>query len=848
MTQDMGNKMIIEEHIVPRWEHNSPTLGTKQSHVGNKTMEGLTSSQYDDFVLPVRRERTASTSGANCQYVGSVLRSMRYAACLLLLMVVGVNVVEAQLPTVTTDANSPTYYLIQSAQIPSFYMIPYSTTNNVSTSNVPCEDMRWYFMASGETDYYYIRHNTSGEYLSCTDGAIQLEDLSESTPGDSHKFSIEAIDDYYYIKPKGASASYVTKTNGNVNPTDYVKASTTAEGANSQWKFVASNAIPKPVPFTLYTESTNTYYKIRNVSYNTHYLSINTETSKVNTSSVASDDMVWYFKEASSDEDDYLKYYYILHAATDKYICYDGTTQTASLQDKTTENEEACQFVIVQAARTEGSGSRQKVVECYAMIPKSLKTELWGNNSIALTDTQEGTNVCILNDRTDTYIRAHWTFEPVDCADPVIAFDESTGVTITSATTGASIYYTTATGTTTPADPTTGSTQYNGTPFTPGNGVTTIKAIAVKGYGNSSIVTKTFIKPTITLKTSSFTYDGTAKEPTPTVKIGNTAFDTATYGNYVVSYEDNINAGTTTAKVIVREAKGNTNIIYGTQTFSITAKALVNGTGTYLADGFSVVVGSDNNLVLYDGGTALVAGTDYEVVEASTSEPVTTRTIHPKGNYSGADITLRNISGITFHTDAYQSEWSATYVASANYALPDENVNAYIITGIQGDWAIAERLAYIPSGVPVLVVSFKETHGFLVNTSVSGLTAITEAQQTNNKLEVQDTDLANVPAGQIYWLYNNEFVLNMAGTIPANKVYLNPNHPTPPSTSGGSGGSAPRRLQIRLGGDTGMTELQNDGTTETGNDTWYAIDGRKLSGKPSERGLYINGGKKMMVK
>ena len=47
--------------------------------------------QYDRSELPVRRERTASTSGANCQYVGLVLRSVRYAA-ILILMMVGVNV------------------------------------------------------------------------------------------------------------------------------------------------------------------------------------------------------------------------------------------------------------------------------------------------------------------------------------------------------------------------------------------------------------------------------------------------------------------------------------------------------------------------------------------------------------------------------------------------------------------------------------------------------------------------------------------------------------------------------------------------------------------------------------
>ena len=37
MTQDMINKIMIEENIFPRWEHNIPTLGTKYSHAGNKT-------------------------------------------------------------------------------------------------------------------------------------------------------------------------------------------------------------------------------------------------------------------------------------------------------------------------------------------------------------------------------------------------------------------------------------------------------------------------------------------------------------------------------------------------------------------------------------------------------------------------------------------------------------------------------------------------------------------------------------------------------------------------------------------------------------------------------------------
>ena len=219
----------------------------------------------------------------NSRRIQAEFSTVRLVVSLLLMMVVGVNTTRGQLPTLTTaeevTAGTQKFYLIQSAQIPSFYMIPYSTTNNVSTSNVPCEAMRWYFMASGEDGYYFIRHNTSGDYLSCAAGVIQLEDLSEGTPGDSHKFSIEATGDYYYIKPK-ETTSYVTKKNGNVNPTDYIKANATADGANSQWKFIASNAISWGTPDWLTTDdNAKKYYRIKNAVFDSYYLSKNAVTN-----------------------------------------------------------------------------------------------------------------------------------------------------------------------------------------------------------------------------------------------------------------------------------------------------------------------------------------------------------------------------------------------------------------------------------------------------------------------------------------------------------------------------------------------------------------------------------------
>ena len=92
-------------------------------------------------------------------------------------------------------------------------------------------------------------------------------------------------------------------------------------------------------------------------------------------------------------------------------------------------------------------------------------------------------------------------------------------------------------------------------------------------------------------------------------------------------------------------------------------------------------------------------------------------------------------------------------------------------------------------------------------------------------------------------LYKNEFVLNLAGNLGVGKVYME----NPTYTPSGGGG-APSRLRIKWGEDTGIKDIQNNGTMDRKNDIWYTIDGQRLSGQPSKRGLYIVDGKKVMVK
>jgi hypothetical protein len=90
---------------------------------------------------------------------------------------------------------------------------------------------------------------------------------------------------------------------------------------------------------------------------------------------------------------------------------------------------------------------------------------------------------------------------------------------------------------------------------------------------NVTIASKMVSSPTITLSETSYTYDGNAKEPTVTVKDGETTIPSS---EYTVSYANNINVGTATVTITDKDG-GNYNVS-GSATFSITGTEPVSET------------------------------------------------------------------------------------------------------------------------------------------------------------------------------------------------------------------------------------------------------------------------------
>ena len=295
---------------------------------------------------------------------------------------------------------------------------------------------------------------------------------------------------------------------------------------------------------------------------------------------------------------------------------------------------------------------------------------------------------------------------------------------------------------------------------------------------------------------------------------------------------------TGTYNIILASSLGNTNYTVGTftgATFTITPKSL--GSGSTPAPNITCDVtetGGTHSIVVKQCGNNLILDTDYTKEGENDGAKYYQVTVKGKGNYKDgfsvklAKIQLSKLSGSSAPGGA------ALFVSDSgdgDFVVPD-NMTAYIVTGVSGNTLVTEQLDNIPTQVPVLLVSTIDANGFLVQTKDSPT-----APSGTNLLEVKANDWENIPAATIYLLYNGEFVLNAAGTLPAGKIYL-------PRTSG-----APSRLFINWDEVTGIEDDSPSIMDHSPfNEVWYTLDGRRLNGQPKKKGLYLNNGKKVVIR
>lgn len=159
---------------------------------------------------------------------------------------------------------------------------------------------------------------------------------------------------------------------------------------------------------------------------------------------------------------------------------------------------------------------------------------------------------------------------------------------------------------------------------------------------------------------------------------------------------------------------------------------------------------------------------------------------------------------------------------------------AFTVTAIDGSNVKISEITdgIIPADVPVLLLS-KDTKDDVFMTAASD----NEGETKAGLLKAAGEGGQKVKLGEVYLLYNDVFYLSQAGTIPEGGVYL----PKPVLKT---------RSFLSIGSDdtTAIEGSMFNVQSSMYNDGWYDLNGRRLNGKPTAKGVYINNGKKYVVK
>ena len=221
----------------------------------------------------------------------------------------------------------------------------------------------------------------------------------------------------------------------------------------------------------------------------------------------------------------------------------------------------------------------------------------------------------------------------------------------------------------------------------------------------------------ITLEKDSYIYDGTAKKPGVTVKIGETIIAAE---EYTVSHKDNINVGTAT--VIITDKDGGNYIVSGSKTFKITPMA---SSLTKTPTGKTLTYnGTAQELINKDGKTS--TGTlEYSLSQDQTSFKETI----PTGTDAKTYTVYYRVKGDANHSDSEIGSVKATIAAREVNAL-SLSQSSYTYTGgeIKPDVTVTWNQITVPGneytvsysnnknvGTATVIVTDKEGGNFIVS-------------------------------------------------------------------------------------------------------------------------------------
>ena len=189
----------------------------------------------------------------------------------------------------------------------------------------------------------------------------------------------------------------------------------------------------------------------------------------------------------------------------------------------------------------------------------------------------------------------------------------------------------------------------------------------------------------------------------------------------------------------------------------------------------------------------------------------------------------------------------ATYYKDEALRVEDETIEIYTITAVEDSKAVlSEKLDASKANMPILVknTSNEQKTVLLIPCNEPEL-AITVADEFVGTLENTTFSEDDMKAADYYVCNGKEFIkVRGAGTLAANMAYLK-------FVTVQQQLNAPQYINIVMGGDLGEGTTGIDASlvnSEEVNSVWYDLNGRRLQGKPSQKGIYIKNGRKVVIK
>ena len=252
-------------------------------------------------------------------------------------------------------------------------------------------------------------------------------------------------------------------------------------------------------------------------------------------------------------------------------------------------------------------------------------------------------------------------------------------------------------------------------------------------------------------------------------------------------------------------------------------------------------------------GVVLVQGQDYTVSYSGDCKSVGEVTVTVTGinNFTGtANSATYNITRTITFTNVTGNY--ATYYANEDLAIPS-GFTAYTFAAGGINWddgtLTPTQVNYIKAQTPVLLYKNGGVNGTY---HVNAGTGTTYTAHSDFKGVLTSTPYSTVKGSgsAVYVLKNDKFlrVSNTDGnleaqSLPAHRCYLlRPSDKTSPNF-------APSYLSIIIGNsEVTRIEISPENGENVDGRVWYTLDGRRLQGKPTRKGIYISNGKKIHIK